>query len=50
MDSGQLIRSFEGQADEIFDVKFSPDGKLLVSGGAYDGIVKVWDATVVQKQ
>jgi hypothetical protein len=32
-----------GHADLIYDVAFSPDGKLLATGG-YDRLIKLWDA------
>jgi WD40 repeat protein len=45
VDTGELLNTFRGQADEVFDVAFSSDGKLLASLGCYDAVVKVWDPT-----
>lgn len=35
------IREFDGHAQAVSTVAFSPDGKLLVSGG-HDGVANVW--------
>jgi WD40 repeat protein/uncharacterized caspase-like protein len=42
-ESGQLIRTFGGQAHAVNAVGVSPDGSALVSGGD-DKIAKIWDA------
>jgi WD40 repeat protein len=41
--TGELLNTFHGQADEVFDVAFSSDGKLLASLGCYDAVVKFWN-------
>lgn len=41
--TGQDLLTFTGHASSIPDVRFSPDGKHIVSG-SYDRTVKVWDA------
>ncbi|MCL5098764.1 MAG: hypothetical protein M1608_14780, partial [Candidatus Omnitrophica bacterium] len=41
--TGELIRTFKGHKDEVWDVMFSPNGRLLASVGK-DGAVKIWDA------
>lgn len=41
VETGELVRSFRGQADQVV---FSPDGKLLASIASDDGVVKLWDA------
>ncbi len=37
---GSLIHSFEGQNYEVHSVAFSPDGKMIASGGS--ATIKVW--------
>jgi WD40 repeat protein len=40
--TGKPARRLKGHTDMVNAVAFSPDGKLLVSGGS-DGVAKVWD-------
>jgi len=42
--TGKLELRLTGHTDGVHAVAFSPDGKLLVSGGS-DGVAKVWDTT-----
>src|SRR5205085_11427012 len=40
--TGKLLRDLKDHSDAVYGVRFSPDGKLLATGGA-DRAVKVWD-------
>ncbi len=54
VESGGVLRRFEGQRDPINAVAFSPDGKLVATGAGssfetnvyrpFDGSIRVWDA------
>ncbi len=44
----QLLKTFKGHGLSVNDVAFSPNGKLLVSGG-HDGVAKLWDPAVAQE-
>jgi WD40 repeat protein len=43
-DGGSAIRTSPAQADVLTDVRYSPDGKWIVTA-SNDGTVKVWDAS-----
>jgi hypothetical protein len=40
--SGQPLHSFEGHADGVMSVAFSPDGRFVLTGG--DHTARLWDA------
>ncbi len=42
VDSGKLLKQFEGHTHHVLGIGWKGDGKLLASAGA-DNVVKVWD-------
>ena len=40
--TGDITETFTGHADDIFPIVFSPDGKVLISGGD-DDTIRAWD-------
>ena len=49
VDSGQLIREFQGHTDILYDAEFSPDGRWLATCG-YDRTIVLWNAHTGQKR
>ena len=47
VDSGRLLRGFEGHSGAVNAVAFSPDGSHLLSGSS-DRTVKLWDVATGQ--
>jgi WD40 repeat protein len=43
VETGRLVRVFEGHTDTILVVAVSPDGNQALTGGGFDGIIKLWD-------
>jgi WD40 repeat protein len=44
VNTGKLIHTLTGHADEVKSVAFSPDGKTLASG-SQDGTIKLWNVS-----
>ena len=40
--SGEKIRSFSGASDYVYSVAATPDGNIVIAGGA-DGVLRVWN-------
>lgn len=48
LDDGKLLRALEGHNGAVYDLAFSPDGKLLASAGG-DASVKIWKVATGQR-
>jgi WD40 repeat protein len=42
LSTGRIVRTFQGHANKVMSIAFSPDGKRLVSGSA-DRTARIWD-------
>jgi WD40 repeat protein len=43
LETGRLVRTFEGHTDSIMAIAVSPDGRRAMTGGGLDGTVKYWN-------
>jgi len=48
LESGKLLRTFEGHTHHVLGVAWKADGRTLVSAGA-DGLLKVWNAATGER-
>ncbi len=39
----KYLNKFKGHTDYVRSVRYSPDGKYIISGSE-DGLLKIWDA------
>jgi WD40 repeat protein len=42
INTGKILRNFEGHTDEVWSVTITPNGKYIVSG-SFDNTIKLWD-------
>jgi WD40 repeat protein len=49
LESGKLVRAFEGHTHHVLGVTWRADARLLVTGGA-DMVIKVWDVKTGDQQ
>jgi WD40 repeat protein len=47
--TGQEVRQFTGHTRAVRSVAMTPDGKYVVSGGSWDGTVRLWDLATGQE-
>jgi WD40 repeat protein len=41
--AGRALRTLVGHSDAVTGLAFSPDGKILASGGGFGGLIVLWD-------
>jgi WD40 repeat protein len=43
VETGKLVRVFEGHTDSLMAIAVSADGRRALTGGGFDGSMKLWD-------
>lgn len=43
--TGDCVRTLRGHLSDVMCLAVSTDGKLIASGGAWDGTMRVWDGS-----
>ena len=48
--TGAEILTLKGHIAELSSASFSPDGSRVLTGGVWDQVAKVWDATPINRE